>query len=124
MHPFPAILICSYFLGSIPFGYILVLVFHGKDVRESGSGTDPTRRRRHVFHSVGPPIDAVEPSHIIALCNQLMEKALTQVPAVSLRRIGNLIGQICLSKNAYLSKSRIIVRRTVSQENVGTSGFL
>lgn len=32
------ILICAYFLGSIPFGYILVLVFHGKDVRESGSG--------------------------------------------------------------------------------------
>src|ERR1043166_5412157 len=38
MHSLPAILICSYFLGSIPFGYILVLVFHGKDVRESGSG--------------------------------------------------------------------------------------
>src|ERR1044071_1018825 len=38
MHPLPAILICSYLLGSIPFGYVLVLIFHGKDVRESGSG--------------------------------------------------------------------------------------
>jgi len=38
MHPLPAILICSYLLGSIPFGYILVLIFHGKDIRESGSG--------------------------------------------------------------------------------------
>jgi acyl phosphate:glycerol-3-phosphate acyltransferase len=28
----------SYLLGSIPFGYILVRVFHGEDVRESGSG--------------------------------------------------------------------------------------
>ncbi len=28
----------SYLLGSIPFGYILVRVFRGQDVRESGSG--------------------------------------------------------------------------------------
>src|ERR1043166_7700097 len=38
MRPFLPILVCSYFLGSIPFGYILVLIFHGKDVRASGSG--------------------------------------------------------------------------------------
>src|ERR1041385_3405841 len=34
----PVILISSYLLGSIPFGFILVLLFKGKDVRESGSG--------------------------------------------------------------------------------------
>ena len=28
----------SYLLGSIPFGYLLVHVFHGEDVRASGSG--------------------------------------------------------------------------------------
>jgi acyl phosphate:glycerol-3-phosphate acyltransferase len=28
----------SYLLGSIPFGYLLVLIFHGEDVRQSGSG--------------------------------------------------------------------------------------
>ena len=28
----------SYLLGSIPFGYLLVRVFHGEDVRKSGSG--------------------------------------------------------------------------------------
>lgn len=28
----------SYLLGSIPFGYILILVFHGQDVRKTGSG--------------------------------------------------------------------------------------
>jgi len=28
----------SYFLGSIPFGYLLVRAFHGKDVRTTGSG--------------------------------------------------------------------------------------
>jgi acyl phosphate:glycerol-3-phosphate acyltransferase len=28
----------SYLLGSIPFGYILMFVFHGQDVRKTGSG--------------------------------------------------------------------------------------
>jgi len=31
-----------------------------------------------------------------------------QVPAVSLGQVGNLAGQICLSKNAYLSESLIV----------------
>lgn len=32
------ILAVAYLLGSIPFGYLLVLVFRGEDVRKSGSG--------------------------------------------------------------------------------------
>ena len=32
------ILAAAYILGSIPFGYLLVLIFHGEDVRHSGSG--------------------------------------------------------------------------------------
>jgi len=30
--------VTSYLLGSIPFGYLLVRIFHGEDVRQSGSG--------------------------------------------------------------------------------------
>lgn len=33
-----SVAVCSYFLGSIPFGYILVRVFQGIDVRSIGSG--------------------------------------------------------------------------------------
>ncbi len=33
-----AIIVCSYFLGSIPFGYLLVRVVRGQDIRETGSG--------------------------------------------------------------------------------------
>jgi acyl phosphate:glycerol-3-phosphate acyltransferase len=32
------ILVTSYLLGSIPFGYLLVRIFRGEDVRHSGSG--------------------------------------------------------------------------------------
>src|SRR5579872_2924341 len=30
--------VIAYLLGSIPFGYLLVRMFHGEDVRQSGSG--------------------------------------------------------------------------------------
>src|SRR5580700_5461066 len=32
------IAVSSYLLGSIPFGYLLVRIFRGEDVRHSGSG--------------------------------------------------------------------------------------
>lgn len=32
------ILVAAYVLGSVPFGYLLVLIFRGEDVRKSGSG--------------------------------------------------------------------------------------
>jgi len=38
MSAFLLIAISSYFLGSIPFGYLLVRAFRGEDVRQSGSG--------------------------------------------------------------------------------------
>jgi acyl phosphate:glycerol-3-phosphate acyltransferase len=36
--PLWLIIVTSYLLGSIPFGYLLVRIFHGEDVRQSGSG--------------------------------------------------------------------------------------
>ena len=38
MIPFVVVAVISYLLGSIPFGYILVRVFVGVDVRAQGSG--------------------------------------------------------------------------------------
>jgi acyl phosphate:glycerol-3-phosphate acyltransferase len=38
MYAFFLIAACSYLLGSIPFGFILLRVFRGQDVRQSGSG--------------------------------------------------------------------------------------
>ncbi len=36
--PYLIIALASYLLGSIPFGYVLVRIFRGEDVRTSGSG--------------------------------------------------------------------------------------
>ena len=38
MSTLPIIVALSYLLGSIPFGYLLVRIFRGEDVRQSGSG--------------------------------------------------------------------------------------
>ncbi|MGH9508882.1 MAG: glycerol-3-phosphate acyltransferase [Terriglobales bacterium] len=38
MPPFATVALVSYLLGSIPFGYILVRMFRGEDIRQSGSG--------------------------------------------------------------------------------------
>jgi acyl phosphate:glycerol-3-phosphate acyltransferase len=37
-HSVLAIVVTSYLLGSIPFGYLLVRIFRGEDVRQTGSG--------------------------------------------------------------------------------------
>jgi acyl phosphate:glycerol-3-phosphate acyltransferase len=38
-HPIAAIIISAYLLGSIPFGYLLVRLIFGSDVRQTGSGS-------------------------------------------------------------------------------------
>ncbi|MGA9040305.1 MAG: glycerol-3-phosphate 1-O-acyltransferase PlsY [Terriglobales bacterium] len=38
MSPFLIVALFSYLLGSIPFGYILIKIFRGQDVRQTGSG--------------------------------------------------------------------------------------
>jgi glycerol-3-phosphate acyltransferase PlsY len=38
LHSTLSIVVASYLLGSIPFGYLLVRVFRGEDVRQTGSG--------------------------------------------------------------------------------------
>ncbi len=38
VHSILTIVLVSYLLGSIPFGYLLVRIFRGQDVRQTGSG--------------------------------------------------------------------------------------
>jgi glycerol-3-phosphate acyltransferase PlsY len=38
MTALPLTIVVSYLLGSIPFGYLLVRIFRGQDIRQSGSG--------------------------------------------------------------------------------------
>jgi len=47
------IVVVSYLLGSIPFGYLLVRIFRGEDVRKTGSGNIGTANVARVAPSLG-----------------------------------------------------------------------
>lgn len=65
----------SYFLGSIPFGYILVKLFHKKDIRETGSGnigaTNVMRSGAKVLGLVTLLLDAAKGILAIFVTNRL-----------------------------------------------------
>ena len=53
MIPYLIIAALSYFLGSIPFGYLLVRIFKGEDVRTSGSGNIGATNVARKFPALG-----------------------------------------------------------------------
>lgn len=69
----PALLIIaavSYLLGSIPFGYLLVRIFRGEDVRQSGSGNigaTNVSRKSPLLGALTLLLDALKGSAAVAL---------------------------------------------------------
>src|SRR5512141_2222325 len=53
MIPYLIIAALSYLLGSIPFGYLLVRIFKGEDVRSSGSGNIGATNVARKFPALG-----------------------------------------------------------------------
>jgi glycerol-3-phosphate acyltransferase PlsY len=65
-----AIAAASYLLGSIPFGYLLVRIFHGEDVRQSGSGNigaTNVSRKSPALGALTLLLDALKGSAAVAL---------------------------------------------------------
>jgi len=64
------ITVVSYLLGSIPFGYLLVRIFRGEDVRQSGSGNigaTNVSRKSPVLGIMTLVLDALKGSAAVAL---------------------------------------------------------
>jgi glycerol-3-phosphate acyltransferase PlsY len=64
----------SYLLGSIPFGYLLVLVFRGEDVRRSGSGNigaTNVSRKSPMLGAVTLLLDALKGSAAVWLAHAI-----------------------------------------------------
>jgi acyl phosphate:glycerol-3-phosphate acyltransferase len=65
----------SYLLGSIPFGYLLVRIFHGEDVRQSGSGNigaTNVSRKSPVLGLLTLVLDALKGSAAVLLASRLV----------------------------------------------------
>ena len=64
----------SYLLGSIPFGYLLVRIFRGEDVRQSGSGNigaTNVSRRSPVLGAITLLLDALKGASAVAITSSL-----------------------------------------------------
>jgi len=69
MSTLPVIAALSYLLGSIPFGYLLVRIFRGEDVRQSGSGNigaTNVSRKSPVLGGLTLLLDALKGSAAVA----------------------------------------------------------
>src|SRR2546430_16885207 len=68
----------SYLLGSIPFGYLLVRIFRGEDVRQSGSrniGATNVSRKSPVLGLLTLLLDALKGTCAVFLADKTFERA-------------------------------------------------
>ena len=69
----------SYLLGSIPFGYLLVRIFHGEDVRQSGSGNigaTNVSRKSPLLGVATLLLDALKGTAAVALSYKLADRVV------------------------------------------------
>lgn len=73
------ILATSYLLGSIPFGYLLVRIFRGEDVRQSGSGNigaTNVARRSPALGILTLVLDALKGTAAVWLTSQILARSV------------------------------------------------
>jgi glycerol-3-phosphate acyltransferase PlsY len=69
--------VVGYFLGSIPFGYLLVRIFRGEDVRQSGSGNigaTNVSRKSPVLGALTLLLDALKGTCAVFLANEVFAR--------------------------------------------------
>jgi acyl phosphate:glycerol-3-phosphate acyltransferase len=74
-----AIAAVSYLLGSIPFGYLLVFIFRGEDVRSSGSGNigaTNVSRKSPLLGALTLLLDALKGTAAVALSYKIADRAV------------------------------------------------
>jgi glycerol-3-phosphate acyltransferase PlsY len=89
----------SYVLGSIPFGYLLVRLFRGEDVRQSGSGNigaTNVSRKSPLLGAVTLVLDALKGSAAVALAYYLSGGSWTFRPyaAMAIAALFAVLGHI------------------------------
>ncbi len=90
------IAVLSYLLGSIPFGYLLVRIFRGEDVRQSGSGNigaTNVSRKSPVLVGLTLLLDAAKGSAAVALSYVVADR-MVAIPTFEQVALGGLFAVI------------------------------
>jgi acyl phosphate:glycerol-3-phosphate acyltransferase len=91
----------SYLLGSIPFGYLLVRLFRGEDVRQTGSGNigaTNVSRKSPALGAVTLLLDALKGTAAVAIAYFLSGKAGTGIApyrSMALAAFFAILGHVC-----------------------------
>jgi acyl phosphate:glycerol-3-phosphate acyltransferase len=100
LHTLPTLVIIaalSYLLGSIPFGYLLVRIFRGEDVRQSGSGNigaTNVSRKSPVLGALTLLLDAAKGTVAVALSYIVADRMVAGPPALEQVALGALFAVI------------------------------
>jgi acyl phosphate:glycerol-3-phosphate acyltransferase len=100
LQTFLIIVAFSYLLGSIPFGYLLVRIFRGEDVRQSGSGNigaTNVSRKSPVMGVVTLVLDALKGTASVALAYHLaggMWGIAKPYPAMAMAALFAVLGHV------------------------------
>jgi acyl phosphate:glycerol-3-phosphate acyltransferase len=89
----------SYLLGSIPFGYLLVRIFRGEDVRQSGSGNigaTNVSRKSPVLGAMTLLLDGLKGTAAVALSYKLADRmvAIPTLEPMALAALFAVIGHM------------------------------
>jgi acyl phosphate:glycerol-3-phosphate acyltransferase len=87
----------SYLLGSIPFGYLLVRIFRGEDVRQSGSGNIGATNVSRKSPALGVAtllLDALKGTTAVALSYVVADRMAAGPPALELGALGALFAVV------------------------------
>lgn len=89
----------SYLLGSIPFGYLLVRIFRGEDVRQSGSGNigaTNVSRKSPVLGTMTLLLDGLKGTAAVALSYKLADRmvAIPTLEPMALAALFAVIGHM------------------------------
>lgn len=87
----------SYLLGSIPFGYLLVRIFRGEDVRQSGSGNIGATNVSRKSPALGVAtllLDALKGTAAVALSYVAADRMVGGPPALDLAALAALFAVV------------------------------
>ncbi|MGA9544280.1 MAG: glycerol-3-phosphate 1-O-acyltransferase PlsY [Candidatus Sulfotelmatobacter sp.] len=87
----------SYLLGSIPFGYLLVRIFRGEDVRQSGSGNIGATNVSRKSPALGVAtllLDALKGTAAVALSYVAADRMVGGPPALDLATLAALFAVV------------------------------